>query len=135
MTRRPTVADAMVKFPKICAATTTVEQAYTFFNDDHVHALLVVDGEVLDAVVHREDLTDRMSPSSLVARAGTLEGRVISPDADLEAVRDWMLAHGRRRLTVVDARQRLVGLLCTKKSRRGFCSDADIASRACGPRA
>jgi hypothetical protein len=41
-----------------------------------------------------------------------------------------MVARGRRRLAVVDDRGLLVGLLCLKRSGRGFCSAADVAARA-----
>ncbi|HEY1973390.1 MAG TPA: CBS domain-containing protein [Pseudonocardia sp.] len=129
---RPTVAHAMVTSPKICDPATTVEQARTLFTDDHVHALLVVGNGVLRAVVQREDLTEQ-SPASPVVAAGRVEGRIVSPGNDLATTHAWMLTHHRRRLVVVDPRRRLLGLLCLKKSHRGFCSDVDVASRAGDP--
>jgi len=41
---------------------------------------------------------------------------------------------GRRRLAVVDDGGVLVGLLCLKRTGRGFCSDLDVASRAASRR-
>lgn len=130
---RPTVGQAMITAPKICELVTTVEQAREFFIDDHVHVLLIVNNGVLCAVVQRDDLTDQTTPTSPVVRAGRLGGRIVSPDIDLEAVLTWMLAHQRRRLAVVNPRLRLLGLLCLKKSLRGFCSDTDVTARACKP--
>jgi FdhD protein len=41
-----------------------------------------------------------------------------------------MTATGRRRAAVTSADGRLLGLLCLKASRRGFCSDQDVRARA-----
>ena len=50
----------------------------------------------------------------------------MGPDADLHAT--WEAMTGRR-LAVVDPQGRLLGLLCLKRSRRGFCSAEDVAER------
>jgi hypothetical protein len=44
-----------------------------------------------------------------------------------------MLTGQRRRLAVVDIYLHLLGLLCMKRSYRGFCSNADVCSRASDP--
>ncbi len=124
-----TVADAMITSPQVFGATTTVREAHEFFADDHVHALLVVTGRTLLTVVERTDLAS--SPPGAPARAiGTLEGRVMSPEAALRAAWHRMVALNRRRLAVVDEDRSLLGLLCLKRSGRGFCSDAGVAERA-----
>jgi CBS domain-containing protein len=115
---RDTVAAAALRRPKVLPAAATVGEARTALADDHVHALLVVDDGLLLAVVEREDL----------------EGRTVAPDADLSTTWAGMAARGRRRLAVVDERGLLVGLLCLKRSGRGFCSAADVAARARDPR-
>jgi hypothetical protein len=43
-----------------------------------------------------------------------------------------MTATGRRRAAVTSADGRLLGLLCLKASRAGFCSDQDVRARALG---
>jgi hypothetical protein len=48
--RRGTVADAMIRFPKICCSPTTVAAVHDRFRDDHVHALLIVHDAGLLAV-------------------------------------------------------------------------------------
>lgn len=123
-----TVAGAMHTFPKTCGPATSVADARAFFGNPKVHALLVVDDDgVLLSVVERADLADR-APAAPAAPAGVLAGRVVGPADDLQATWDAMAAADRRRVAVVD-RGRLVGLLCLKRSGRGFCSDAGIQAR------
>jgi hypothetical protein len=43
-----------------------------------------------------------------------------------------MTATGRRRAAVTSAGGLLLGLLCLKASRAGFCSDQDVRARALG---
>jgi CBS domain-containing protein len=123
------VADAMLLRPKVCAADLTVGEAHELFADDHVHALLVVGAGVLLAVVEQSDLAD--VPAGACARHhGRLSYRVVGPHEDMLATWTAMLADGRRRLAVVDEQGVLLGLLCLKRSGRGFCSQADVDARA-----
>jgi CBS domain-containing protein len=115
----------MLRRPKICAPSTTVAQAREMLGDDHVHALLVVASGVLLAVVDRSDIEGALPDAPAVER-GRLHGRVVGPDADLHAT--WAEMTGRR-LAVVDAQGLLVGLLCLKRSGRGFCSAEDVEAR------
>jgi CBS domain-containing protein len=130
---RDTVAAAALRRPKVLPAAATVGEARTALADDHVHALLVVDGGLLLAVVEREDLEGVPDPTP-AALVGRLAERTVAPDADLSTTWAGMAARGRRRLAVVDERGLLVGLLCLKRSGRGFCSAADVAARARDPR-
>ena len=125
---RATVADAMIRSPRVCGPETTAAQAAEQFRDDHVHAVLVVDNGRLVAVVERPDLT--AAPPDLPARLlGRLRDRVTRPDADLDATRRTMSAR-RRRLAVIDDDGMLLGLLCLKRTGLGFCSDTDVQARA-----
>lgn len=122
------VAEAMITAPKWCASTATVGELRHFFADTHVHAALVVDEHILLAVVDRDDLTlaaDRVP----AAEVGALLGRAVRDTADLTTAERIMRATGRRRLAVVDADGRCVGLLCLKSSGSGFCTDDDLAAR------
>ena len=47
-----------------------------------------------------------------------------------EAVQELLIERGLRRLAVVDRDGTLLGLMCLKRTRTGFCSDEDVASRA-----
>jgi CBS domain-containing protein len=125
----PVVADVMVRYPKLCGTDTTVGQARAQLADDHVHALLVTQDGVLVAVVEREDLAGA-SPEEPLWLLGRLGDRVVGVDDDLAVVAREMNERGRRRLAVVDGGGRLAGLLCRKRSGRGFCSDDGIAARA-----
>ncbi|MGW7538296.1 CBS domain-containing protein [Amycolatopsis sp. NPDC054798] len=122
----PTVGEAMLRAPKVLAASATVGEVRALFDNDHVHAALVVAGQTLVSVVERPDL-DGLPDELPASRAGRLTGRVVAPEAELYAT--W-LGMSRRRLAVVDGNGRLVGLLCLKRSGCGFCSDADVAARA-----
>lgn len=124
-----TVADAMVRRPKLFPATATSGDVRDLFRDDRVRAALVVDGDRLLTVVERGEVEARRDAP---ARAmGTLRGRTTSPEADLWETWAWMTGVGRRRLAVVEG-GRFVGLLCLKSSGQGFCCDAGIQGRALG---
>jgi hypothetical protein len=123
-----TVADAVLRRPKVLPAAATVGQVRAALADDHVHAMLLVEAGVLLTVVERADL-EGVPDSTPAALLGRLEDRTVSPDADLTSTWAGMAAEGRRRLAVVDAHGGLLGLLCLKRHGRGFCSAADVAAR------
>lgn len=124
-----TVADAMLRTPRTCGPATTVAQARDVFADDHIHAVLVVDGDRLLAVVERTDLVGA-APDAPARDAGRLGERVLGPHLDGERVRQMMVARRLRRVAIVDGHGRLLGLLCLKRNGTGFCSPADVAARA-----
>jgi CBS domain-containing protein len=125
-----TVADAMIPAPKTSGPEATVRDMKALFENDKVHAVLIVDGDVLLAVVERSDLDQSTSDGTSALSVGRLSGRVVAGDHSLRAAHRWMTGSGRRRLAVVDQDGRLVGLLCLKRDGRGFCSSADLQSRA-----
>jgi hypothetical protein len=47
-----------------------------------------------------------------------------------DTVNKLLIERGLRRLAVIDHDGTLLGLMCLKRSRTGFCSDEDVASRA-----
>jgi len=114
--------------PKVHDPAVTVAELREFFEDDHVHAALLVTAEGrLVAVVERADLVAAPSAEP-AARFGRLAERTVSPEARLVEVLPRLGHTGR--LAVVDAAGLLLGLLCLKRRRTGFCSDADVAARA-----
>jgi CBS domain-containing protein len=125
-----TVSEAMLRVPKVLGAGSRVGDAVALFQDDHVHAALVVDAEErLLVVVERADLVGRSSEEQLTT-VGQLGGRTVGAAADLKTAWLAMRGLGRRRVAVVDGPAgQLVGLLCLKRSGLGFCSDADVADR------
>lgn len=122
-----TVADAMVRRPKLLPATATGRDVRDLLGDEHVHAALVVDGGRLLSVVEPHDVdTGGDGPARTM---GTLRGRTVAPYADLWSTWVWMTSHGRRRLAVIED-GRCVGLLCLKRTSRGFCCDAGVRAKA-----
>jgi predicted transcriptional regulator len=124
-----TVADAMLTEPTLASPDTSVAELRTSFENDHLHAALVVDADgCLVRVVDPADLLGRR-PGEAASDVGVLAGRVLRADTDLALTWWAMLASGRRRLAVTDPDGRLLGLLCLKRSGAGFCSDAGVAER------
>jgi len=108
----------------------TVREIADFFSDDHVHAALIVSAAgYLAAVVERADIAAYPPPDAPAVQFGRLDGRTVRAAADLAEVHRAMIAAGRRRAAVVSAEGRLLGLLCLKASRAGFCSDQDVLAR------
>lgn len=126
--RGRTVADVMVRGPRTVPASATVAEARAELLDDHVHVVLVVEGDTLVGTVERIDLVGAPSSAPVLAHA-VLDGRTVAPTVAAEDARLLLLARGRRRLAVVDEHGALLGLLCLKRRLTGFCSDADVAAR------
>jgi len=124
-----TVADVMVRHPKLCHEDSTVGGVRQLFADDHVHAALMMSGTRLLTVIDRADLGPEATDSEPAARLGRLNGRVIAPTASADAALQQLIASGRRRLAVVAPDGTLLGLLCLKRSGTGLCSDESVRQR------
>jgi hypothetical protein len=130
-----TAAEAMLTTPARHPLSATVGEIRDFFRDDHVHAALIVSpAGYLEAVVERDDIAGCQAPDATAAPLGRLAGRAVSAEASLAEVRRAMTATGQRRVAVTSADGRLLGLVCLKASRAGFCSDHDVRARALGGR-
>jgi CBS domain-containing protein len=128
-----TAAEAMLTTPARHPLSATVGEIRDFFRDDHVHAALIVSpGGYLEAVVERDDIAEYRALDAAAAPLGRLAGRTVLPGDSLAEVHRAMTAAGRRRAAVTSADGRLLGLLCLKASRAGFCSDQDVRARALG---
>ena len=124
-----TVDEAMVTQPKTWPASTTVAAAAAAFSD-HVHLLLLVEGDRLVGTLTREDLSAAAPAHAPAIALARLAGRTVRSGTPLQAARDRLEQLGVRRVAVVDADDRLQGLLCLKRHRGGYCSDAGVAARA-----
>jgi hypothetical protein len=128
-----TAAEAMLATPARHPLSATVGEIRDFFRDDHVHAALIVSpGGYLEAVVERDDIAGCQALDAAAAPLGLLAGRTVPAGASLADVRRAMIATGRRRAAVTSGDGRLLGLLCLKASRAGFCSEQDVRARALG---
>lgn len=129
MTRPVTVADAMLRHPRVHPAALTVAGARAAYAASaKTHLLLLVDAGVLVSTLARDDVREAAPPSAPAAGLGVLDGRIVSPGAPLEPTARAMARARHRRLAVVDARMRLLGLLCLKRSLDGFCTDEAVAA-------
>jgi hypothetical protein len=124
-----TVADAMLRRPRTNLVSSSVTDLRLLFADEHLHAALIVADGLLITVVDRVDVHPALAMNTPAASLGTRAGRTIGPMASLEQARQQLLTAGRRRLAVVDDQQRLLGLLCLKRSQDSFCSDQDVQAR------
>jgi hypothetical protein len=126
-----TAAEVMLTTPARHPLSATVGEIRDFFRDDHVHAALIVSpAGYLEAVVERDDIAGCQALDAAAAPLGRLAGRTVPAGASLPEVCPAMTAAGRRRAAVTSADGRLLGLLCLKASRAGFCSDQDVRARA-----
>ena len=129
----PTAAEAMITTPARHPLSATVGEIRDFFRDDHVHAALIVSpAGYLEAVVERDDIAGCQGLDAAAAPLGRLEGRTVPTGTSLAEVHRAMITTGRRRAAVTSEDGRLLGLLCLKASRAGFCSDQDVRARALG---
>jgi CBS-domain-containing membrane protein len=125
------VADFMVTSPETHGPRCGLQTIRRFFEDDHVHIALVVAADRrLVTTIERSDLAGATPGARCAGDLGTLVGRTVAPSTSVAAVREMLLREGRRRLAVVDASGRLLGLLCLKRDGTGFCSDEGIRARA-----
>ena len=132
VTASPTVAEVMVRYPKVLPADATVGHLRALFEDDHVHMVLLNRGRLLCGTVVRGDVPDMAPEAQQAVCFAHLAGRTVLDTAPADAVWQRLVARKQRRLAVVDDGGLLVGLLCLKAQGTGFCSDADVAARARG---
>lgn len=129
MAAEQSIAGTMVRTPAVHPPSTTVGELRTFFDDEHVHAALLVDGTRLIGVVERADIAAELADELPARSVATLRDRTIDPAAGARDTLESMKLAGRRRLAVVAEDGALVGLLCLKSNGGGFCSDTDVGSR------
>jgi CBS domain-containing protein len=124
-----TVGSAMLLDPTVHPAGLSVAQARDAFEASAKrHLLLLVRDSVLLGTLTRDDLARAADPEAPALPLACLDGRTVAPDVPLARSHETMCRRGIRRLAVIDGRGRLLGLLCLKRSRRGFCTDDGVAA-------
>lgn len=124
------VRDVMITAPKTLPALSSVHEARVALADPHVHMVLLTHGKKLQGTLIRTDLPENACGDGPALPWSTVSGRTVAPHAPAARMRAVLVSSGLRRLAVVDTDRTLLGLLCLKRSRTGFCSDADVTSRA-----
>lgn len=129
-----TALDLALRSPKVLPATATVAEVRAFYADsDHVHLALLVDATgVLVSAVSAVDLSPELPGEVPAVMVGRLTGRTVHATVDETGVSDMLQRGGMRRLAVVDDDGRLLGLICRKRSGRGYCTDAGVRQRRQG---
>jgi CBS domain-containing protein len=122
--------DVMISTSKTLPARASLDTARAVMADDHVHMVLLTDGDKLCGTLVRADLPPAGFGDDPALRWAVLRGRTVPPDTPVALVQARLIRTKMRRLAVVDADRTLLGLVCLKRSRSGFCSDADVAARA-----
>jgi hypothetical protein len=120
----------MVKHPETFGGTDGMRAVRAALSDDHVHMVLVVDsiGRLI-TTIDRSDVSDRVPDAELAANVGQLEGRTTSPTTPMRAITAYLDRTGQRRLAVIGDRGVLLGLVCRKRSRSGYCTDEGVLAR------
>ena len=129
-TVRSTVAEVMVRYPKVLPIEAAVGQVRAVFEDDHVHMVLLTRGSFLCGTVIRGDVPDSATDAQKAICFAHLAGRTVPATVSTTVVLRSLVARQERRLAVVDNDGLLLGLLCFKARETGFCSDADVTARA-----
>lgn len=124
-----TVREVMLANPKTLSADASIAEARAALGNDHVHMVLLTEGRTLGGTLTRTDLPPAGS-DGLALFWSTLSGRTVSPETPTRVVQDLLIERGLRRVAVVDADGSLLGLVCLKRRRTGFCSEADVVSRS-----
>jgi CBS-domain-containing membrane protein len=123
------VREVMLRHPKTLPVRTSITQARAALSNDHVHLVLLTEGRRLVGTLTRTDLPPPGTLGTALAWS-TLVGRTVSPDTPTSVVHGLLISQGIRRVAVVDADGSLLGLMCLKQRRTGFCSDADVTARS-----
>lgn len=98
----------MVGHPKLLPLAATVGDVRRFFDDEHVHAALIVTSAgCLDTVVERCDISGSLAPDQARASPfGRLAGRVVLPEGGLRTT--WLAgnSHDLNEATTEGSHQR-----------------------------
>ena len=123
------VCAVMLRHPKTLPADASITRARAALTNDHVHLVLLTEDRRLVGTLTRTDLPPPETRGPALAWS-TLVDRTVSPDTPTAVVHSLLISQGIRRMAVVDADGSLLGLMCLKQRRTGFCSDADVAARS-----
>ncbi len=115
----PTVGDVMLREARAVGPSTPVAEVRETLANPRVKLLLVTDGERFLGTLGPDDLP--------AGAAGTIEPYVnadaarVSPDDPVARALELVESTGSSRIPVVDASDRLQGLVCFNRAHESFC--------------
>jgi CBS domain-containing protein len=126
------IAEAMISDPKTHSVEISLADAIDAFTDTHIHMLLLTRDGILHGTLVRDDLPPGLDPRRPAVSLATIVERTICPTRSLDEATQRLNRSMARRLAVTNADRSLVGLLCLKRTRLGFCTEADVLARRDG---
>ena len=123
-----TVAEVMITEPTTFDAGITVGVARTSLARPKQHLVLLVEGRHLVGTLAADDLPDDVADDAPARDHAHLEDRTARPTDTVAELWERLDHAGARRLAVVDDAGDLLGLVCVKRSRSGFCTVEGIAA-------
>lgn len=118
-TRRVTVADLMLREPKTLAGDASVAEVREQLANPKVQLVLLADGPVFRGAV--TELPADADPGEPALAYAEPDPETIAPDASDDDAFARAAASPNRRVIVLDDERNLLGLLCLKQNRTGFC--------------
>jgi len=115
----PAVRDVMLREARAVGPATTLAEVRETFANPRVKLLLVTDGERFLGTLGPDDVPD--------GDEGTIDAYVradaqrVGPDDPVERALELVEASGATRIPVVDASDRLQGLVCFNRDHSAFC--------------
>jgi CBS domain-containing protein len=112
-------ADLMLRNPKTLAGDASVAEVREQLADPKVQMVLLADGQAFRGAVTA--LPADAAPSDLALDYADDAPETIPPDASADEAFERAGASPHRRVIVLDGDDTLLGLLCLKADRTGFC--------------
>jgi CBS domain-containing protein len=112
-------ADLMLREPKTLAGDATVAQVREQLANPKVQLVLLADGRAFKGAVTA--LPTEATPTERALTYAEQDPETIPPDASEEEAFARAVASPNRRVIVLDDDRNLLGLLCLKQNRTGFC--------------
>jgi hypothetical protein len=125
----------MITAPKTHQHDATIETIRAALADPHVHMILLTRHGVLHGTLVRDDIPTAAPNQRLALELAHLRDRTIAATENLDAIWQRLDTSGQRRIAVVDDANTLLGLVCLKRDRTGFCTDDNLRSRTLEHRA
>jgi CBS domain-containing protein len=115
-------ADLMLREPKTLTADASVAEVRDQLANPRVQMVLLADGQVFKgAVTH---VPPYAAPGDRALDHVDANPEIISPHASADEAFERATASRNRRVIVVDDEGNLLGLLCLKRDRSGFCGSS-----------